>query len=88
MSRNNIGLAATFGVPLLLAVLGLIGLVGALLADGAWDGIGAGLLAVALLAVVRARLGHRAGRRPDGRSTRPAAANTLSPPHASESRRS
>lgn len=69
---------------MLLAGLGLIGLMGALLADGAWDAIGAGLLATALLAVARARLGRRAEHRP----ARPAAANTLSPPHASESRRS
>lgn len=58
MSRNP-GLADTFGRPLLLAILSLIGLVGALLADGAWDWVAAGLLATPLLAIIRARLGRR-----------------------------
>lgn len=58
MSRKNQGLAAIFGVPLVLGVLSLTGLVGALLADGVWDWIGAGLLAAAVLAVLWARFGR------------------------------
>ena len=46
----------TFRWPLLIAVLSLSGLVGALLEDGLWDGLGAGLIAVAVGVVVWARL--------------------------------
>jgi len=49
-------LARTFAMPLLLAALSLTGLIGALLADGAWDWIGAGLLGSVVAAVVWARL--------------------------------
>jgi hypothetical protein len=59
MSRGNLPTIAIFGAPLGLAVLSLIGLVGALLADGLWDGIGAGLLAASLVAIVWARLRRR-----------------------------
>lgn len=51
----------TFRWPLLIAVLTLAGLVGALLEDGIWDGLGAALIAVAAAAVAWARL--RTGRR-------------------------
>ena len=62
MSRS---LASIFGVPLGLAGLSLIGLVGALLADGAWDWIGAGLGATAVVVVAWARLRRlRHNRRP------------------------
>lgn len=57
--RGTLSLGAVFGAPLALAVLSLIGLVGALLADGAWDWVAAGLLATPLLAIIRARLGRR-----------------------------
>jgi hypothetical protein len=50
---------AVFGVPLVLGVLALTGLVGALLYDGVWDGLGAALLATAVAVVVRARFRRR-----------------------------
>ena len=50
----------TFRWPLVLAVLSLTGLVGALLADGVWDWLGAGLIAGSVGVVVWARV--RAGR--------------------------
>ena len=56
MRTRRLGLGAVFAVPAVLFVLSLIGLVGALLADGAWDGIGAALLAMAVAAAVWARL--------------------------------
>lgn len=62
MSRRNLGLAETFGAPLVLVILSLIGLVGALLADGAWDWIGAGLLMTTVLAIFRAYFGRWTGR--------------------------
>lgn len=49
-------LASTFAAPLILAVLSLTGLIGALLADGVWDWLGAGLLATTIGTIVRARL--------------------------------
>ena len=55
MSRKDLGARAIFGVPLVLGALALIGLVGALLDDGAWDGIGAACLCAALVVVARAR---------------------------------
>lgn len=57
--RGGFSLFAIFGAPIVLAALSLIGLVGALLADGLWDWIGAGMLAVSVLAVVRARFRRR-----------------------------
>lgn len=45
----------TFRWPLLIAVLGLMGLVGALLVEGPWDWIFAALIAVSVGAVVGAR---------------------------------
>jgi hypothetical protein len=59
MSRKDLTLRAVFGVPLVLGVFSLIGLVGALLEDGAWDRIGAGLLATTVLAVLWARFRRR-----------------------------
>ena len=52
--RLQIGLV--FAAPVVLAALSLTGLVGALLGDGAWDRMGAGLLAAPVVAVVWARL--------------------------------
>ena len=61
--RRSFPLVAILGLPLLLMMLSLIGLVGALIYDGAWDAIGSALLGVvigvALWAWVRARVGHR-----------------------------
>ena len=51
MSRRDLSPRAVFGVPLILAVLSLTGLIGALLENGAWDWIGAGLLATILLVI-------------------------------------
>lgn len=59
MKRRDLGPWAIFGAPLALAVLSLVGLVGALLADGLWDPVGAGLLATALVAVVCVRFARR-----------------------------
>ena len=56
MSRKDQSLTAIFAAPLALAVLSLIGLIGALLADGAWDRIGAALLAAPVAAILWARL--------------------------------
>lgn len=60
MSGRHQTLWTIFRWPLLIAVLGLTGLVGALLEDGLWDWIGAGLIAVAVGAVVWARWRARA----------------------------
>ena len=49
-------LAAIFALPLLLAALVLTGLIGALLADGVWDVVGAVLIASPGVAVVWARV--------------------------------
>ena len=57
--RGGLSLYAIFGAPAVLAALSLIGLVGALLADGLWDWLGAGLLAVSVLAIVWARFRRR-----------------------------
>lgn len=61
--RRLFPLFAILGVPLLLVTLSLIGLVGALIYDGAWDVIGSALLGVvigvALWARVRASASHR-----------------------------
>lgn len=59
MSRKDLGIRAVFGVPLVLGVLSLIGLVGALLENGAWDLTGAGLLATTILVVLWARFRRR-----------------------------
>jgi len=56
MRTRRLGLGAVFAVPVVLFVLVLIGLIGALLADGAWDGIGAALVALAVATTVWARL--------------------------------
>ena len=49
---RDLSLWAIFAIPTVVAVLSLIGLVGALLDDGAWDGIGALLLAVPMAVTV------------------------------------
>jgi len=59
MSRKDLTYRAIFGVPLIIGALSLIGLVGALLDDGLWDGLGAGLLAVSLGAVAWALAARR-----------------------------
>ena len=55
-SHKALGLGAVFAAPLTLFVLSLVGLIGALLEDGAWDWIGSALLATAVIAVAWARL--------------------------------
>lgn len=52
MKTHRQSLGEIFVLPLIIAVLALIGLVGALLDDGLWDGLGAGLLAVSVVAIV------------------------------------
>lgn len=56
MSRRDLGPWAIFGAPLVIAILALIGLVGALLADGAWDWLGAVLLSGAIAGAVAGRM--------------------------------
>ena len=55
-SHRALSLGAIFAAPVALFVLSLVGLIGALLEDGAWDWIGSALLATAVAAVVWARL--------------------------------
>ncbi|PZO05134.1 MAG: hypothetical protein DCF29_08815 [Alphaproteobacteria bacterium] len=61
--RRSLPLVAILGLPFGLMVISLIGLVGALIYDGAWDNIGWALLAltigVALWAWLRTRIVHR-----------------------------
>ena len=64
MSRKDQSLAAIFAAPLALAVLSLTGLIGALLADGAWDWVGAALLATPVAAILWARLTRSSSERP------------------------
>lgn len=52
MSPARHGAPRTFLWPVVIAIVSLIGLVGALLWDGTWDGLGALLLGVATLAPV------------------------------------
>jgi len=59
MSRKDLGYRAIFGVPLVIGALSLTGLVGALLDDGLWDGLGAGLLAFSVGAIVWALVARR-----------------------------
>ncbi len=54
--RRKSTLVPTFAAPFVLALLSLFGLVGALLADGRWDWIGAALLAAAPGAALWVRL--------------------------------
>lgn len=60
MKVHRLSLIQVFAWPLILFVLGLTGLVGALLADGLWDGLGAALVATGVVAIVWGRI--RAGR--------------------------
>ena len=64
MSRKDQSLAAIFAAPLALAALSLTGLIGALLADGAWDWVGAALLATPVAAILWARLTRSSSERP------------------------
>lgn len=63
MSRRDLGLWLIFRQPLLIGVLCLIGLVGALLGDGLWDGLGAALLAGGLALATAAWARRRSGTR-------------------------
>jgi hypothetical protein len=60
MNTGPFSLKAIFAVPVLVAILSLIGLIGALLGDGVWDGIGwlglgAGVAVLAWALVARRR---------------------------------
>lgn len=59
MSCADLSLWRIFRIPLLLVALSLTGLIGALLDDGLWDGLGAGLLAATLVIATIAWVGRR-----------------------------
>ncbi|WP_447909807.1 hypothetical protein [Brevundimonas bullata] len=59
MNRKDLGFWAIFGVPIILFLLSLIGLIGALLQDGLWDWLGAALLGVPFLALAGSLIRHR-----------------------------
>lgn len=59
MSRKDLGPWAIFGAPLAVGALSLTGLIVALLDDGAWDGIGAALLASGVAAAGWALVARR-----------------------------
>lgn len=59
MKRKDFSLRQVFATPLLIGMLGLTGLIAALLEDGAWDLLGAALLAAAVVSIVWARLAAR-----------------------------
>ena len=40
MKTGTLSLKAVFAIPLVVAILSLIGLIGALLGDGVWDWVG------------------------------------------------
>lgn len=63
MSPRDQGLWLIYRLPLLIGVLSLIGLVGALLGDGLWDGLGAALLAGGLALATAAWARQRPGTR-------------------------
>jgi len=58
-NRKDLGLWAVFRAPILLFGLSLVGLVGALLEDGAWDWIGSALLASTVVATAWALIRSR-----------------------------
>ncbi len=58
-NRKDLSLWAVFRAPIMLFVLSLIGLVGALLEDGAWDAIGSALLASTVVATIWALVRSR-----------------------------
>lgn len=58
-NRKDLSLWAVFRAPIMLFALSLTGLVGALLEDGAWDGIGSALLASTVVATVWALVRSR-----------------------------
>ncbi len=62
--NSHHSLWATFRWPLLLGLLSLTGLVGALLGDGLWDGLGAALIATSVAAPMWARIRARSIRPP------------------------
>ncbi|WEK41353.1 MAG: hypothetical protein P0Y50_07015 [Candidatus Brevundimonas colombiensis] len=59
MSRKDLSLRAIFGVPAVLFVLTLTGLIGALLEDGLWDILGAALLTAWLIVLIWALIRRR-----------------------------
>ncbi|MFW2342953.1 hypothetical protein [Brevundimonas sp.] len=62
MSRADLSLWRIFRVPIFLAMLSLTGLIGALLGDGPWDRLGAGLMAATLLVAIAAWVRRRPSR--------------------------
>lgn len=59
MSRKDQSLWAIFRIPLIVGLLSLTGLVGALLEDGLWDGLGSVLLGVAVVVTAWALIRRR-----------------------------
>lgn len=58
-NRKDLSLWAVFRAPIVLFIMSLTGLVGALLEDGAWDGIGSALLTSTVVATVWALVRSR-----------------------------
>ncbi|GLK48625.1 hypothetical protein GCM10017620_15980 [Brevundimonas intermedia] len=59
MSRKDLSTWAIFGVPVVVFVLSLTGLVGALLGDGVWDAVFSILLASTVIVTVWALIRRR-----------------------------
>jgi hypothetical protein len=59
MSRGHLSLWQVFRIPLAVAALSLLGLVVALLGDGAWDWIGAAALGASVAATIWALVARR-----------------------------
>lgn len=59
MKSRDLGLKAVFGVPVIVAILSLFGLIAALIGDGVWDGIGWLTLGVPVGVLVWALIARR-----------------------------
>jgi hypothetical protein len=59
MSRKDLNFWAIFGVPAVVFILSLTGLIGALLGDGVWDAVFSTLLASTVVVTVWALIRRR-----------------------------
>lgn len=71
MKTGSLSATAIFAIPTVVGVLSLIGLIGALLGDGVWDGIGWLGLGTGLAVLVWALIARRVARPTATRSARP-----------------